>query len=145
MMRGLKEILVGLLLGSIVFGVYAYTQTGTVVPNDGNTVESTLALYWLANQTSPVTLVDWGVISQGQTKNQTIYVHNNLTVSVALNISTFDWNPANATDYLQFWTDYDQTAFAVDEVRPLTLFLNASLSAPPVEFSFNIRIQVEEP
>jgi len=85
--------------------------------------------------------VVWGDVEVGSLASQTIYVENSGDDGVILSLSTENWSPGDATDYLQFSWDYDGSTIASGEVRGIILTLSVASSVSGVDsFSFDIVI-----
>lgn len=85
--------------------------------------------------------VVWGDIEVGSSASQTVYVENSGDDGVILSLSTENWSPGDASDYLQFSWDYDGSTIASGEVRGIVLTLSVASSVSGVDtFSFDIVI-----
>ena len=91
--------------------------------------------------TQVLSSVGWGEIEAGSSKTRDMYVKNNGDDSVSLSMLTENWNPSEASNYLQLSWDYDGGIIVSGEVRQITLVLSVSSSAGGIDgFSFDIVI-----
>jgi hypothetical protein len=90
-----------------------------------------------------LTPINWGNLSLGQTVNHdALIVNNDPSKTWNLTVTTSEWNPENATDYLVFsYDDFGQTLTTQMGVR---FTLEVLESAPETEFSFTITLNFEE-
>lgn len=96
--------------------------------------------------TTPLTLIDWGTMSPGDTKAVTMYVVNTGNTPALLSLSTAEWTPTQAQQHFTLTWNYTNTP--LQPLTPLTLQL--ALTAKPTitgitDFSFTITITATEP
>jgi hypothetical protein len=98
-----------------------------------------LGVYWDAGCTKPVSSIDWGVLSPGQTEKITVYARNEGDQPLLLNVTPTNYSPANASRYLNFtWTCVD-----IEIVPNKTVLVTQSLHVSPAaggisNFGFDI-------
>jgi len=91
--------------------------------------------------TVPLTEINWGVLEPGEEKNHTAYIENEANVPIALFLSTENWSPLNASNFVALSWDYDGQPVEVDgfvEVA-FTLAVDPAISGIDA-FSFDIVI-----
>ena len=82
-----------------------------------------------------------GVIGPGEAKEVTLYLKNTGNVPVNLTLSTENWSPAVAADYMTLTWDYDGTPVVAGAVRRVIITLSVATNITGVaEFSFDILI-----
>jgi hypothetical protein len=91
-----------------------------------------------------VTSIDWGELTPNSSKDFHVFAINNGTVPITLTLTTENWNPANATNYIGLTWDYLGDIINPGESHPiiftLTVYSNAtSLSS----FSFDMVITAQ--
>jgi hypothetical protein len=70
-----------------------------------------------------------------------MYIQNNGDNDVTLSLTTEDWTPAGASEYLQLSWDYDGSPISPGEVIQITMVLDVSFSITGIDtFDFNIII-----
>lgn len=66
------------------------------IPNTGNVKAAGVCVYWNSNCTSNVTTINWGSLEAGAVVNLPVYIKNEGTVPVVLNMTTENWSPTSA-------------------------------------------------
>lgn len=67
-----------------------------------------IEVYWDANCSSRAYSIDWGVLRLSEVKKVVVYVVNRRNESFILFLTTVNWNPKNASRYLNFsWSVKD--------------------------------------
>jgi len=90
------------------------------------------------------TSVDWGSIPPDSTTNTTIRVSNMLDDPMTLYLNSFNWVPANASDYMAI--TWDDNGFPLlgrtyrDVVLTLTVFANCTAETGITDFNCDMTI-----
>jgi hypothetical protein len=112
-------------LTNSVPGVSAVEATGTV------------GIYWNAGCTKTVSSIDWGNLSLGQTETVVVYADNEGNQSIMLTVTTANYSPANASEYLNF--SCANMRILANETVQVTQSLYVSPNAGGIsDFSFDI-------
>jgi len=91
--------------------------------------------------TVSVTQIDWGVLEPGTTKNFTAYLRNESNVPISLNMTTQNWNPPEAEQFISVSWDQEGKMLEPDQVVSVTFTLSISADVSGVtSFSFEIVI-----
>jgi len=102
-----------------------------------------VGVYWDNNCTDSVDEIDWGTIKPGSTVNVTVFVKNEGSQAISLNITAENWSPIETTSYMAFSSNYMGQTINLRENLPITLSLT---TAPNIEeitnFSFNISVDI---
>jgi len=123
---------------------YALLSQFVVVSNFATVKTVGVEVYWNPNATQLVANIDWGIVEPNSTVEKTVYMKNLGNVPVTLNLTTKNWNPANASNFILLSWNY--TGFLVDPdlVVPVVLTLSISAEISGIEsFSFDIIIRAE--
>jgi hypothetical protein len=109
--------------------------------NSGSITAIGVGVYSNSGCTTVLSSINWGTISPGASANYTIYVENNGTIPVTLTMTTGNWNPATASNYITLsWNTQNYVLAAGSSVQAL-LTLNVSSSVNGIaSFAFNITI-----
>lgn len=100
-----------------------------------------VSIYWYSNGTSPVTTIDWGTIAAGESVAKTVYIRNNGTVPVVLNMTTSEWTPSTAANYITVTWNCSNYFLSAGHVVGATLNLNVNSTISGItNFSFRITI-----
>jgi hypothetical protein len=100
-----------------------------------------IGVYSNSGCTTAVSNIAWGTLSPGAIATQTVYVRNEGSVSVTLNMSTSNWNPPSASSYMALTWDKESYVLTAGSVVSAVLTLNVSSSITGITtFSFNTTI-----
>lgn len=90
--------------------------------------------------------INWGSLRPGERKEYGIYVKNNGYSHFNLALSTQNWNPPTASDYISLSWDYDGRTLRSRKVLPLKLTLAVASDISEItNFSFDIVITATSP
>lgn len=100
-----------------------------------------MGVYQDASFTSAVTALDWGTLESGATKSYSVYIRNEGNSVLTLSMSTADWSPSTASNYLTLtWNSNGRTVNAGEAIRAtFTLTVSNSISGI-TNFSFDINL-----
>jgi len=127
-----------ILCSPLILGLLATTKT---VGNQGAVKALGVGVYSDSNCSSAVSAINWGAVEPGTSKNSTVYVKNQGNAPVTLSMSTANWNPANASNYLTLSWDYGGQAIDPGAAVRVTLTLSMSAAIKGIDsFSFDIII-----
>lgn len=127
---------------AVVFGLLS---TSYRIPNSVS-VKSSVGLGVYSDQacTTPLTSINWGEVTPGQSYQRTIYVKNLGNVKVKLNMNVGNWTPSSASNYLTLTWNRENYDLNIGESIGATLTLTVSSNAPAGSFSFDISIIATE-
>ena len=128
---------------SLAGQVFSAVQPGGKVSNAGTveTIGVGVGVYQDSGCTSNLSFIDWGVLEPGSSKNFTCYIRNELSSVSTLSMSTSNWDPPNASDYLTLSWDYGWQSIGVNDVVQVTFTLSVDASIEGItSFSFDITI-----
>jgi hypothetical protein len=111
------------------------------IPNTGSVKAVGVGVYWDGDCTDNVTSVDWGFLEPGATSNVNVYIKNEGNVPVVLNMTTDNWNPVSASDYIAL--TWDRQGYVLDSNSVVQAVLTLSVSSGISEvtsFGFEIVI-----
>ncbi|MFQ5866030.1 MAG: hypothetical protein ACE5IW_12455 [bacterium] len=91
--------------------------------------------------TVPLTEINWGILEPREEKNYTAYIENESNVPIMLVLTTDNWSPVNASNFIALTWDYDGKSVAVGGFVEaiFTLVVDPAISGIDV-FSFDIVI-----
>ena len=94
-----------------------------------------------ADCTVQLTMIDWGFLEPGQTKNCSAYLKSTSNVVIAVSMITESWNPANATSLIGCSWDAQGRQISADGVIAVNFTLTLNQSTTGLKsFSFTIVI-----
>ena len=136
----LGTVLAVAVMGVVVsaLGVLVVTRT---ISNTGNVRAIGVGVYWDSGCTNVTSSINWGAIDPGVTKNVTIYIKNEGSIAVKLNMTVGNWNPTSASSYLALnWNRENYVMSGGSVVQAvLTLYVSSGTSGI-ANFSFDIII-----
>jgi uncharacterized repeat protein (TIGR01451 family) len=127
-------------MGLMVSALGALVATRTI-SNSGSVTAVGVGLYSDIGCTTALSAISWGTLNPGDVKNYTIYVRNEGTVPVKLNMTVSNWNPSSASSYITLTWNQEKSTLTAGQVVPAVLTLSVSSSVSGVtSFSFDITI-----
>ena len=100
-----------------------------------------VGVYSDGNCSDAVSFIEWGNIEPGSVENVSLFFRNEGTVAADLFLSTDNWSPSNASEFLTLTWDYSGQTLDLFEIIPIALTLQVSPSVSGIEsFSFDIII-----
>jgi len=126
---------------STLFVVTALFQANVQIRSVAAIKTVGVAAYWDPAFTVPVVNVDWGIIEPGDTKNASCYIVNTSNVPVILTLTTDNWMPMNASNFIRLTWNYDEQPIPVSGYTPITFSLHVDAATTGIAaFSFDITI-----
>ncbi len=140
-----RFLMVLLVIGSLVFLasnlIAGQTFWFTSIRSRGDIDAIDVGVYSDENCSDDVSFIDWGNIEPGLVKNVSLFFRNEGTVAADLFLSTDNWSPSNASEFLTLTWDYSGRTLDLFEIVPITLTLQVSPSVSGIKsFSFDIII-----
>lgn len=134
------SLLFFILISLLTIGTVEFLHSRDLIPNV-SAVEATenIGVYWDENCGKRADSINWGVLSPNETEEVVVYVRNEGNESFLLVLSSLNWNPENAPQYLYFsWSCADNMTEA-GEVAKVTQRLKVSSYVSGIStFSFDI-------
>lgn len=141
---GRRKSLVMTLVFAALIAIFTirFTFFETPVPNvSAVTTTESLGVYWDENFNQPVFSIDWGVLSPGQLREVIVWVQNEGSETLVLALTTLNWNPENASQYLTLAWSYKDTIIEAGQAAKIALSLSVSPKILGIyDFSFDITI-----
>ena len=129
----------GILLGVLLATASSLYQTSTTISSVGTLKAIGIKVYWDDSLTSAVNAVDWGTIEPGNQKNVVVYVYNEGNTPITLNISTDNWIPSTASQYISLGWNYNGQELSATSGMTVTLTLTVSADITGIsDFGFDI-------
>ena len=127
-------------MGLMVSALGALVATRTI-SNSGSVTAVGVGVYSDNACKTALSAISWGTLNPGDVKTYTIYVKNEGTVSVKLNMTVSNWNPSSASSYITLTWNKEKYVLPATQVVPAVLTLSVSSSVSGVtSFSFDITI-----
>jgi len=132
-------LLSGILSGFIIDNVRSLYQTSNTISSIGTLKAIGIEVYQNENLTERVTTINWGTLEPSDTKTCTIYVSNKGNFPLTLSLSSSNWNPPSASNYLTLTWSYSGQTISAGETVQVTLTLAVSPSITGLSnFGFDI-------
>ena len=113
----------------------------TSIEEDVQPPSVTVGVYEEAECTTEVSSINWGDLEPGASNNITVYIKNLGTSETTLYLSTQNWSPSEAQNYLSIDWDYDDSPLDSDAILPVQLTITVSTDITDIDtFSFEIII-----
>jgi len=130
------------MVSAVMFAVISVVQLSQFRISSVASVKTVGVTVWQdINITTQVTLIDWGVITPNENTTFTCYIKSEANVPSTLFLSTENWQPTNATTWINLSWNLEGAPIDVGEVLQANLTLTVS---PDIEnvtnFSFDIII-----
>ena len=129
----------------IIAGSLVWLQFSKHIQSKGKIKCINLEAYWDEECINPVMMVDWGLIGEGETVNQTLYLKNIGSTRCVISMYGNNWIPTNADEYFTLtWTGVNATLL-VNEVEEFTISLHFSDgNVDFINFSFDLVFEATE-
>ena len=135
-------ILCFILSALTIANVSSLYQTSNTISSVGTFRAIGIDVYWDEGLTNKVTTINWGLLAPGSQKTYTTYVSNEGILPLTLSMSTSNWSPPSASNYLTLtWNCEGQTVNAGEAVQ-VTFTLTVSEGITGIE-NFNFYITAE--
>jgi hypothetical protein len=131
----------GILSCFIVVNVGSLYQTSSSISSVGTLKAIGVEIYENQELTDRMTAIDWKTLEPGSMRTYTIYVNNEGNLPLTLSMSTSNWYPSSAADYLTLTWNYNGQAISVGETIQVTLTLTVNAHITGISnFNFDITI-----
>ena len=121
--------------------VYPAGQTSVGLPTTGSIAATEgLGLYSNLACTTPKTSVEWGELQKGGSNSVTIYIKNEGDSPLTLALTTTEWNPSSAADYININWNYNNQPINPNQVIQVTITLSVDANAQATNFGVKLFI-----
>lgn len=137
-------LVLAVLVAAATFAVVETVSNGNGASNQGKLKAVDLGLYWDNACTNATDGVDWGSFSPGASSSVTLYIRNQGDSVVKLNLTTGNWNPANAYELIALTWNREGQVLKPQMVVVATLSLSVSANINGItDFSFDTIVTAE--
>lgn len=123
-----KRVLVVLVFSCLVLFVFLLLAMPNPISNVSAVEANGVGVYWDNNCSNEVSSIDYGALTPASTKNIILYIRNEVEEPAYFFLSTTDWNPPEAYQYLSLAWDYSGQWVEPNEMLQTTLTLSVSAS-----------------
>jgi hypothetical protein len=143
--KALAVAVVSLVAYSLVLSVFyaasSPLQKRNNISSSGAVKAIDVMVYSDADYKNVLSSIDWGLLEPGESKNLTYYVRNEGNSAVTISLLTENWNPLNASRYIDLNWNYEGQSIVPDGVVEVTFTLVVSPSVEGItDFTFDIVI-----
>jgi hypothetical protein len=132
-------LVAGILSGLIIVNVSSLYQASSTISSVGTFKAIGIGVYWDEEATSKVEAFDWGSMLPGTEKSFTVYIRNEGVLPLTLSVSTSNWNPTEAADYLTLTCSHSGQTINTQITVPVTITLTVSSDSTEINtFAFDI-------
>jgi hypothetical protein len=119
----------------------ALLQSTKTISNSGNIKTVNVSAYQDSGCTLPLSSFAWGTLDPGSSTVRTMYIKNEGTTPMTLNMTTNTWSPTNASTYITVtWNQENTVVNAGNNVQAnVTLTVSPSIAGIP-SFTFTMVI-----
>ncbi|HTY75002.1 MAG TPA: hypothetical protein VMD05_05490 [Candidatus Nanoarchaeia archaeon] len=119
----------------------ANLQTGRALAHSDSIAGQGVGIYWDQGCTNKTLTLYWTQMKPGSNNTLTVYVRNECNTPIYLWITTQDWTPSNASDYINLTWNYSSQILTANQVIPIELTLSVSQNITGItQFSFSTTI-----
>lgn len=128
-----------ILSGLFIASVRSLYQTSSTISSVGTFKAIGIGVYWDEDSTRKVNALDWGSLTPGSTKSFTIYISNEGALPLTLSMSTSNWSPPQAANYMTLTWNYNSQTLKGATTVPVTITLTVSSDISGINtFNFDI-------
>ena len=99
-----------------------------------------VGIYWDSDCAEKVIFINWGTVEPNSTTYRTVYMQNTGNVDSAIYLSTGNWTPLEAEDFITLGWDYTGDLLEPHEVIKVDFILQIANITAIESFSFDITI-----
>jgi hypothetical protein len=131
----------GILSCFIVVNVRSLYQTSSSISSVGTLKAVGVEVYRNQELTDRITTIEWKTLEPGSIKTYTIYASNKGNLPLTLSMSTSNWYPSSASNYLTLTWNYNGQPIGVGEYVQITLTLTVRSSITGISnFHFDLTL-----
>ena len=120
---------------------FAVLSSSKTILNTGTVKTAGVSVYWESNCATPVSLIEWNDLVPGENRSTKVYVRNEGSVTVTLNMRTDNWNSTSASSCMELVWNLENYKLTSGNVVEAVLTLKVSSNITNVQgFSFDIII-----
>lgn len=126
---------------SLVGQVLSAVQTSKTVSNSGTITAVGVGVYQDSGCTKALSSIDWGMLEPGSSNDKTCYIRNEGNSISTLSMSTSNWSPSTASNYMTLSWNYGGQSINPNAVIQVMFTLTVSATINGItSFSFDITI-----
>lgn len=138
-----KAIVVALVTALAVLllaGAFALLTSTKTIHSSGRIKSVNVGVYSDPDCTQTLSAIAYGDLDPTTSNVTTVYIKNNGNQAMNLTMTTSNWSPSNATDYMGLTWDQEYTLLASGANCTASLTLSVTSAPQGTDFSFDITI-----
>ena len=139
-----KIIFAILMIVFLVTLVYASSFHGQKITNYGEIKTLGVKVFWDKNCTKLATTINWGTIEPNSLNTKILYIKNIGNTATHINLTTENWKPEYASEYLYVSWNYTGKLINPNETLPTEIYLICSNAENITTFQFDIFISASD-
>ncbi len=131
-----------ILLGAVATGTYGVLNSSKTISSSGTVSTINVEVYLDSACTQTATNINWGNLSPGTSATYTLYIKNSGNSAETLSLSTSNWSPQTASQYITISWNRNNAVLDANQVvqATLTLIVSSSIDNSITAFSNSITI-----
>ncbi len=125
----------------LVSAVTGLLTTQKTIQGSGSIKGVGLGVYWDLECTNATSSLDLGQLEPGSSKNFTLYLKNEGNSALTLSMTSENWSPTNAADYMTLTWNREGQQISPDEVKEIVITLSVSEDITGI-YSFSLDIVI---
>ena len=126
MYKPLTLVVVVLTASVLVASTFALLTIQRDIPGSGSIRGAGVGVYWDSVCNSPVSSIDFGLLEAGSQKDFTFYLRNEGNTDISLNMTSKNWDPIDAADYMSLTWNREGQQMRPDQVTSCLMTLSVS-------------------
>jgi hypothetical protein len=140
-----EEILATVLAITIIVAAAVVLHTLYTIHNVGRINAIGIGVYSDSTCTQSLTSINWGTRNPGEVAGVSAYVKNIQTVNLTMTLSTSNWNPSIASQYLALSWNYSGQVLTPNQVLHMQFQLSIASNVQGIaSYSFDININATQ-
>jgi hypothetical protein len=135
----LASVAVGSVVGSLI--TYTWLSATVRISNTAQIKSVGVSVFKNGECTIELTMIDWGFLEPGETKNSLAYLKSTSNVPINVTMVTESWIPANATTFIGCSWNAEGRQISPEGIIPVNFTLTVDKATKGLKsFSFTIAI-----
>jgi hypothetical protein len=135
-----QVLMIYVLVASVlVASTFAVITIQRNIPGAGSIKGVGLGVYWDPQCNNETSSIEFGLLEAGSQKDFTLYLENEGNTDLTLSMTTKNWNPTEASDYIGLTWNREGQEIGAGQVISLVISLSVSPNIQDVS-SFNLDI-----
>ena len=141
MQRSQTLVIFVLVASVLVASTFALLTIQKDIPGSGSIKGVGVGVYWDLQCNNPISSIDFGLLEAGSQKDFTLYLRNEGNTVLTLNMTSKNWDPIEAANYLSLTWNHEGQQVSPDQVISFVITLSVSSNIQDINsFSLDITI-----